>query len=141
MSDEEKGLLAQILQMVQNLDKRVTLINNHVESIDGIVQAFPHTKDGIPDFRGHRHDHDSRIEDGNAWKDIWKAAKGKVVENLVTAVMVMIVLGFTTWQTQQADQRHLDSEARAELERKKVTEMVEQVQKTVTLNQQSLKGK
>lgn len=141
MSDEEKGLLAQILQMMHTLDNRVTMISSHVESIDGIVQAFPHTSEGIPDFRGHRRDHDDRIKSGSSWDDLVSTAWKKVAENIVTAIMILIVLGFTTWQTQQADQRHLDAEMRAELERKKVTEMVEQVQKSVTISQQALKGK
>lgn len=138
MSDEDRSLLAQMMQMLRDLDRKIEAhmaaeelrlekMDDHIASIDGIVQAFPHTQDGIPDFRGHRHDHDSRMEDGRSWDRTWQAVKNKVAENIVTAIMILLVLGYTTWQQQEAEKRHVSAEANVSATQEQMKKLVEAV--------------
>ena len=148
MSDEDRTMLSQMMKMLFDLnqkieahmiaeDARLDKMDEHIESIDGVVQAFPHTQDGIPDFQGHRSDHDKRITDGKSWSRMIQTMKNKAAELVVTGVFALILLGFMAW----IDQRHTDSDARMAIAQKQINGVMESINKTVLLNQEALKTK
>lgn len=72
-----------------------------LESIRGLMQAFPVTETGEPDINGHRHDHESRIQHARAQESFWQARKAKIIDTLIqtitTAMLVALALGVQQW--------------------------------------------
>lgn len=82
-------------------------ISDEVEALNSVIQAIPHLADGTPDFRGHRHDHESRRDDGIKSSNFWQALRIKAGEHVVTGIMMLLVVGYLSWVTTETDKyRH-----------------------------------
>ena len=150
MSEEDHAVLSQILRMMQSLDHkferhivdetvRLEGMATHIESIEGIVQAFPHTDEGIPDFRGHRRDHDTRMENGKSWGNVIQSVKNKVAENVVNAAMIFALFGYVSWNQAVHEEKQVKIVEDVSVSQQQSAEMLDAVRKLVEENNKTLK--
>lgn len=66
-------------------------IRDKVNDIGQVVHAFPHI-DGKPDYRGHRGDHETRMEEAYDSKKLRERIKGAVVEQLTKGIVILVVV-------------------------------------------------
>ena len=86
-----------VLSAIDKLDKRLDSMEEKVDSLMVLQNAFPLTDDGSTiDIHGHRHYHTSKIKAYNESVSRWKEWKKKWIDKAMDAAVIgtMIVLGY-----------------------------------------------
>lgn len=101
-------LLQQISARVERFDDRLTAhmeeeeeerkdLMDEVRSLRVLIEAFPHTTDGVPDVSGHRNYHEEEMKSRRSTSDLKDAAKKRAVDIIVTAIFALLAIGFLGW--------------------------------------------
>lgn len=82
--------------MHEEEEERRSLIDE-VRSLRVLVEAFPHTEEGIPDIRGHRDYHDTMRGERKKTEEFWQRRKDKLADMIMTGIAVLLAAGFLNW--------------------------------------------
>jgi len=91
----------------QEVSDRIQALSNKIDEAIKLKEAFPEVE-GKPDIRGHRVDHETRIESSNRTNKLWDKVREELVTNIVRGVLLvtlfLLALGFKEWLVQQIKQ-------------------------------------